>query len=315
MKTVLNSVDSIMKKNSIESDTDLSFSELTTLGVGGKIKLVAYPDTIDKMVRLTRYLYESQTDYIVLGKGSNVLASDEDYNGVVVSTLKLRGISSRGRTVYAQAGVSTLTLASYLRERGLSGGEFFACLPASVGGAVVSNAGCFNRDVKSVVTSVTVLHKGKIRKLSASMCNFGKRNSIFKNNGDYVVLSAVFKLDKSTPNAVADVIADMRLKKSSAQPLNYRSAGCVLYHDKLAVSKLIDEAGLKGFQIGGAKVSEKHAGFVVNVDKAKSKDIYLIIRHVQETLYGRYGIWAKPEVNLVNFTKDEQYDLFATSKK
>ena len=314
-KTVFDKVVSIMKKKSVQSCTDLSFAKLTTFGSGGTIKLVVYPDTVAKLVYVIRRLNDLGVNYIVLGNGSNILASDEIFDGVAVSTLKLKQIKVRGRTVTAQAGASTVTLAKQLQDKGLSGGEFFACLPASVGGTVVMNAGCFGQDVMSVLTSVTVLHKGKVCTISANKCKFGKRNSLFKNNRDYVVLSAKFKFTKSNPQIVADTINDWRARKAATQPLNYRSAGCVLYHDKVAVSRLIDETGLKGFQIGGAKVSDKHAGFVVNVDKAKSKDIYLIIKHVKNTLESKYGITAKLEVCLVNFTKDEQDDIFAGSKK
>lgn len=306
---------SIMKKKSIEINADLTFSQLTTLGVGGKIKLVIFPDTVKKTVYAIRLLIRKKIPFVVLGKGSNTLASDEDYDGVVVSTLKLRKTVIKGRTVIAQAGASTVNLAKLLQDKGLAGGEFLACLPASVGGATVTNAGCFGQDVKSVAVSVTALVKGKIRKLSVDKCGFGKRASVFKNNPDYVVLSVKMRFKQSTPQAVAEVISQMRAKKSSTQPLNHRSAGCVLYHDKIAVSRLIDEAGLKGLKIGGAQVSTKHAGFVINVDNAESKDIYLILRQIKDVLYARFGIVAKSEVCLINFTKDEYNDLFAGSQK
>lgn len=306
---------SIMKKNSIPARTDLSFSELTTLGCGGKIKLILYPNTIRQLVRAVRCLNNYRVKYVVLGKGSNTLASDDDYDGAVLSTLNLKSVKVSGRRVTAQAGVSTVTLGKLLQSKGLTGGEFLSCLPASVGGAVVTNAGCFGQNVKAVTTSVTVLHNGKIRKISADKCGFAKRHSIFKNNADYVVLSANFKFGKANPDDIADSVNDMRRRKADSQPLNYRSAGCVLYHDKVAVSRLIDEASLKGFGIGDAKISTKHAGFVVNVDKAASKDIYLVIRHAQDVLYQRYGVAAKIEVCLINFTKDEQDDFFTGSQK
>lgn len=305
----------IMKKNSISASTNLSFSELTTLGCGGKIKLVVYPNTVRKIVFVLRRLQALGVNYVVLGKGSNTLASDNEYDGVVVSTLEMKSVKLSKHIVTAQAGVPTVTLGKLLQSKGLTGGEFLSCLPASVGGAVVTNAGCFNQDVKSVATSVTVLHKGKIRKISADKCCFAKRNSLFKNNGDYVVLSASFKFNKSTPDDVAATIADMRRRKAESQPLNYRSAGCALYHEKVAVSRLIDQANLKGFNIGDAKISTKHAGFVVNVDKAESKDIYLVIQHAKNVLYQKYGVVAKVEVCLINFTKDEQNDFFTGSQK
>lgn len=285
------------------------------MGVGGTIKLVIYPHTLRKTVYTIRLLNKLNVQYTVLGKGSNVLASDEPFDGVVVSTSKLNAFKIRGNVVSAQAGVSTVTLAKALKSEGLTGGEFFACLPATVGGAVVCNAGCFNQDVKSCVVSVTVLHKDKVRTISADKCGFAKRQSIFKNDSGYVVLCARFKFGSSNPSDVAAAIGSMQQRKSSTQPLNMRSAGCVLYHDKVAVSRLIDEAGLKGYSLGGAQISTKHAGFVVNVDKARSKDIYLIIKHVRDTLFARYGIVAQVEVCLINFTKDEQNDFFTGSKK
>lgn len=306
---------SIMKKNLIPYCENKSFSRLTTLGAGGTIKLVVYPDTIRKMVKAVNSLVKLKINHLVLGNGSNVLASDDVYDGVVVATAKMKQFTISGDTVTAQAGVSTVTLSKALQEKGLTGGEFFACLPATVGGAVVGNAGCFGQDVGSCITSVTVLHKGKVRVIPASKCGFVKRESIFKNKSDYVVLSAKFKFGRGKPDDIADKIANMRQRKASTQPLNYRSAGCALYHDKVAVSRLIDEAGLKGYAVGDAKISTKHAGFVVNVDKAQSKDIYLVIKHMQRALFERYGIVAKVEVCLVNFTKDERDDLFAGSKK
>ncbi|MDE7454498.1 MAG: UDP-N-acetylmuramate dehydrogenase [Clostridia bacterium] len=304
-----------MKKYLIPIYQNKQFCQLTTLGCGGTIKLVAYPTTVKQIVKAIKLLDKLKIKYVVLGKGSNVLASDEPYDGVVIVTSKLDTVKVRGNKVYAQAGVSTIRLGKILQQYGLVGGEFFACLPASVGGAVVCNAGCFGQDVQSVVTKVTVFYKGKVITIPSSKCGYGKRQSIFKNNGDYVVLSAEFKFAKGNKEDIANKIAQMQAIKAQNQPLNYRSAGCVFYHDKVAVSRLIDELGLKGYTVGGAKISSKHAGFVVNVDKATSKDIYLIILHAKNGLYSRYGVVANVEVCLINFTKDEENDLFAGSKK
>lgn len=311
-KTLCNLV-SIMKKKLIPTSKNKAFSQLTTLGVGGKIKLVIYPPTIRKFAFAVKTLKSLNLQYVILGKGSNILAADGDFDGVAVSTQKLNRVKIRGCNVTAYAGTSTIYLAKLLQQSCLGGGEFMACLPASVGGATVCNAGCFSQDMRSVIKRVTVLYKGRICRLNAEDCGFDKRTSIFKNSDKYAVLSVSFRFCKTTPCDIADKISDIKAKKFASQPLNYRSAGCVLYHDKVAVSRLIDEAGLKGYAVGGAKISEKHAGFVVNVDKACSKDIYLIIRHIIQTLKFRYGVTAKVEVCLINFTKDEQNDLFAGS--
>ena len=302
-----------LKKYSVETNLNKSFSQLTTLGVGGKIALTAYPDTESKLVKTVRLLHKLGVQTYLLGKGSNVLASDDDFDGVVVVTTKLAGVRLKGRCVYALAGTSTVTLSGLLTKQGLSGGEFLACLPATIGGAVVGNAGCFGQDVKSVLRSVTVLKNGKKYNLGAKKCKLGKRNSIFKQEG-YTVLSVKLRLIQSTKKAVSQTVADMREKKARTQPLNYRSAGCVLYHDTVALSRLIDEAGLKGYRIGGAEVSTKHAGFVLNIDKATAKDIYLVIQHVEQTLWEHYGVRAKREIRLVNFS-EQHHDFFTERKK
>lgn len=296
-----------MKKYLIATCRNVPFTKLTTLGVGGTINVTVYPDTERKLIKTVRLLIKLKVNYYILGKGSNVLASDDYFDGVVVvnKTDKIRVCRNR---VVALSGVSTVTLGKLLADKGLTGGEFFACLPASVGGATVGNAGCFGQDVAGVVDSVKVLHNSRIRVLSKQMCQFSKRNSLFKNNDSYVVLSVKFRFTRSSTQEVKDKISQMRGKKAQTQPLNYRSAGCVLYHDKVAVSRLIDQAGLKGYTVGGAQVSTKHAGFVVNLDKATSWDIYLVIRYVKETLLSFYGVRAKTEVCLVNFTQ-EQYDI------
>ena len=294
-----------LKKYSVEVYTDKSFCELTTLGTGGKIKITAYPDTVRKLVKTVRLLNKLNIAHYILGRGSNVLASDNDYCGVVVVTTKLSKIRAHGVKIYALAGTSTLFLYKELEKRGLSGGEFLSCLPATIGGAVVSNAGCYGQDVKGILQSVTVLYNGKVRKLSAKRCNLTKRNSLFKQHPDYTVLAAKLRFTQSTSEEVKQKSLEMRKKKADAQPLNFRSAGSVLYHDSTSISRLTDQAGLKGFTIGGAQVSTKHAGFILNVDKASSLDIYLVIEHVERTLWERYGITAKREICLVNF--NEQY--------
>ena len=292
-----------MKKYSVQACCDKAFSELTTLGCGGKIKITVYPDTLKKLVRIVRLFERLGVSYCLLGRGSNVLASDDDYDGAVIVTTKLNKLVIRGRRAYALCGVSTVALASQLQSRALTGGEFLACLPATVGGAVVTNAGCYGQQIKDIVRGVKVLYCGKIHRISGKKCNFGKRKSVFSQIDGYTILSVKMKLARSTQNEVATRITEMRKRKSATQPLNYRSAGSALYHDQVAVSRLLDNAGLKGYTVGGARVSEKHAGFVINIDKATSKDLYLVIRHMQSTLRERYGLDAKIEIRLINFDK------------
>ena len=299
-----------MKKYSVQTCLNKRFGELTTLGAGGTIKVTVYPDTIRKLVKVIRLLCKLKVDHYILGKGSNVLASDNEYDGVVVVTTKITEIRAHGVKICASAGASTFNVYKTVEKLGLSDGEFLSCLPATIGGATVTNAGCFGQDMNGILRGVTVLHKGKTKRLTAKQCKLSKRNSLFKQDSDYVLLSVRLKFTRSTSNEVKDKSQQMRRLKAQTQPLNYRSAGCMLYHDSVSISRLADQAGLKGFVIGGAKVSDKHAGFILNVDKASAKDIYLVMQHVERTIWKRFGIVAKREVCLVNFTK-EDYEFFS----
>lgn len=290
-----------MKKKSVPFDVNCTFRKLTTLGCGGTIYLTVFPANTKQLLFVARYLRRNKVPHCFLGSGSNVLASDEPYRGVVVVTTRVKDIAVDGTSVTAFCGASTSRLCSELVGHGLSGGEFFGCLPATVGGAVVCNAGCFGQCTADVVESVTVLHKGRLRVLSNLQCEFTKRRSLFKNNDDYVVVSVRMRFAKSDPTQISRLLAQMRARKAAAQPLGVRSAGCVLFGDAAPVSQLIDIAGLKGFRIGDAEVSRKHAGFVINVDKAASSDIYLVIQHLKKTLADKFGIRAQTELCLINW--------------
>ncbi len=298
-----------MKKLHVPIRTDDTFSRLTTFGVGGTIEVTTFPQSITQLVRVVRYLQKHKVPYYVLGKGSNVLAGDSHFKGVVICTKKLCQVHFDGVSVTAECGTSTAKVARLCVAKGLTGGEFLACLPASVGGVVSCNAGCFGQCVQNVIHSVMVLHKGKIKTLKTSECNFSHRSSIFKN-GNYVILQATFCMQKSSPFAVSSKIQQFKTQKSQTQPLGQKSAGCVLCNSRFATSQLIDKAGLKGYRIGGAEVSKKHAGFVINIDKATAKDIYLLILHVKQVLLQIYNVNCNVELNLVNFTEDNN-DLFA----
>lgn len=292
----------IMSKKGIKTVQNCTFSHLTTIGTGGNISLTLYPTSVSLLVFATRYLLRHRIPHCFLGNGSNVLASDDDYNGVVVVTTQVKQLSVHGNVVVATCGVTTSKLCAELVQNGLAGGEFFGCLPATVGGATVCNAGCFGQCVSQVVQSVTALYRGRLRTLSRKQCCFDKRNSIFKNNNDYLVLQVEMKFHTDSPKQIQLRLADMRKKKSDTQPLGYRSAGSVLFSKQVPVSRFIDQAGLKGFRLGGAQVSEKHAGFVINLDKASSKDIYLLVQYIQDTLKHRYGIMSEVELCLINFS-------------
>ncbi len=309
----VNKVVSKMKKLRIATYQNRTFAQLTTLGCGGKIEWTIFPDTIKKLVRAVKYFCRNKIPFVTLGCGSNVLASDSDFRGVVICTKKLQKLKVKGNVLTVTCGVPAPHVAQICKQHGLTGGEFLACLPATVGGAVVCNAGCFGQNIQQIVQKVKVLRNGRITTLNNNQCKFCHRNSLFKNTND-VVLSVQLQFEQSTEQQVAHKIARFKQVKRATQPLSSRSAGCVLYHPLVAVSKLVDQAGLKGYTIGGAKVSKKHAGFVVNIDKATSKDIYLLIEYLRRTLLAKYNVHAQIELCLLNFCEDTN-DILSNDQK
>ncbi|MCM1289515.1 MAG: UDP-N-acetylmuramate dehydrogenase [Corallococcus sp.] len=297
---VLSGVLRAVKKRKIPYKTDNSFQKLTTLCTGGKIFLTVYPQDVDQLVWIAKLLKRRKVTHTFIGNGSNVLAGDCDYDGVAVVTKGVNAIEVDGQYVTAFCGANTASVSAELVKNGLTGGEFLGCIPATVGGAVVCNAGCFNQCVSQIVASADVLYRGRRKTFAAAQCKFGKRTSAFKNNPDYLVLSVTMRFPRASAAQVRQTLSDMRKKKAETQPLGAKSAGCVLFDDKVSVSKLIDQAGLKGFVIGGAQVSEKHAGFVINLDKATSTDIYLLIEFVKNVLREKFGVNPQTELCLVN---------------
>ncbi len=292
-----------MKKLSVVCRHDCTFSQLTTLGCGGKIDLTIFPQSKRQLLGAVRYLAKNKIPFCLVGNGSNILAGDGIFHGVAICTKNAKDLSVKGNVITANCGVATAKIAQICKCHGLTNGEFLACLPATIGGAVCCNAGCFGQSAKDIVKSVTVFADGKLKKLTNEQCCFSHRDSIFKNSR-ILLLQVELIFDISTPQAVAHKISQFKYQKAKTQPLNVKSAGCALYHPTVAVSKLTDELGLKGYQIGQAKISKKHAGFVVNIDKATSKDIYLLVRYIQKRIWDSYQLRTSLELCLINFSED-----------
>ena len=297
-----------MKKYCSATLSDMSFSGLTTFGCGGKIKSVVYPRNVKGLVACIRIATQSGMPFVVLGNGSNVLASDEYFDGVVIVTKKICGITVKKNKVRAECGTSSAKLSSVLADNGFTGGEFLGCIPGTIGGAVVTNAGCYGQRTSSIVSSVEILQNDEIRRLSADKCSFSHRKSVFCSC-NAIILAVNLQLEKGEKELCRKLAAGMMRRKKQSQPLGQRSAGSVFYHDKLPVSKYVDKLGLKGFRIGGAAVSDKHAGFIVNVNNAKSADVIAVMKHVKKSLVNAYGIVPQTEVRLVNFDESSISDL------
>lgn len=277
--------------------TDEEMSKHTTFRTGGPADIYVIPETEQAASELIWYLNETGRDYFILGKGSNLLVSDLGYRGVVVDLSRLDAIEVRENTIKAQAGASLSKVSHIAAKEGLCGMEGLSGIPGSVGGAAVMNAGAYGDEMSMVVKSVKVASgKGESVMLTKSELKYGYRTSIFRT-GKYVILSVEFELERADSEIINEKIREYAESRRRKQPLDMPSAGSTFKRPEgHFAGRLIMDAGLSGFAVGGAKVSEKHCGFIINTGKATSADIYDLINEVREKVYARFGIKLEPEV-------------------
>ena len=306
----------IMKKNTNElfelieqlnvgrCEKDVPLSKHTTYKVGGKAKVMVYPKNVDNLIKLMKILKSQNIKHKVLGLGSNVLFSDEVYDGVIIRLSELDHLEFFGRNkVRVGAGYSLMKLSLLTAKKGLAGLEFASGIPGTVGGAVFMNAGAYKSDMGYVVSEVKVLTPDlKIITLENKELNFHYRTSFLQTHPGYICLEAVLKLTKGDKNALDEVIKERRQRRMESQPLEYPSAGSVFRNPEgMFAGKLIEDLGLKGKTIGGAMVSEKHANFIINYKKAKGKDIKKLIELVHQKVLEEYDVDMKIEQEFVNW--------------
>ncbi len=270
----------------------------TAYGVGGSAKYYAEVDSLYTLNELVSFSKKHRIPYKILGNGTNVLVSDKGYNGLIICTVKLSDIFFVRDEVHAMAGASLNKLIRFARDHRLSGLEALAGIPATVGGAVVMNAGAFGYNISDKITTVETLYDGKIKKYYKDDCKFIYRGSKFLGKKE-VVVSANFFLkerDREIINAGIKSFTDLR---SSIQPIG-RSCGSVFKNPKPeAAGRLIDKAGLKGLRIGGASVSECHGNFITTTNNATSTDVYQLISVVKARVKNQFGIDLKEEVEYI----------------
>ena len=285
-------------------EKDVLLSKYTTYKVGGKAKLMVFPKSVECLIKLMKILKTSDVKYKVLGLGSNVLFSDAIYDGVIIKLSELDNLDFLCRNkIKVGAGYSLMKLSLLAARKGLAGLEFAAGIPGTVGGAIYMNAGAYKSDMGYVVDSVKVLTPQlKIITLENKELNFHYRTSFFQSHPDYICLEAILKLKKGDKNALEDVIKERRERRVESQPLEYPSAGSVFRNPEgMFAGKLIEDLGLKGKTIGGAKVSEKHANFIINFKNATSNDIKSLIDLVHQKVLDEYNVDMKIEQEFVNW--------------
>ena len=270
--------------------------------VGGPVRLFAEPKDIWELTRLCSILHENDVSPLMLGKGTNVIIPDEGLDICVVSTERLEKLrlGMTDDTIYAEAGVSLARLAQFAQQNGLSGLEFAGGIPGTVGGGVLMNAGAYGGEMKDVVESVVVYHlpDQSLCECGNADCGFSYRMSFFQKV-NCIIMSAVFKLKKDDPAAIAARMHELNEKRRASQPLNMPSAGSAFKRPVGGyAAALIEQAGLKGYSIGGAQVSEKHSGFVVNTGDASYDDVVALMDHVRRTVYAKSGVTLEPEIRI-----------------
>lgn len=281
--------------------TNESMSRHTTFRIGGPADVFAVPRTVEEAAEIVRICREQGVPYYVIGNGSNLLVSDAGCRGVILQLYKnLSEIAVEGDTMTVQAGAMLSVMAKRALEYGLAGFEFASGIPGTVGGAVVMNAGAYGGEMKDVLEEVTVLTAdGAVKTVPAAELELGYRHSVIPER-DWIVLGAKLRLQKGDPKQIGARMEELRQQRVAKQPLDLPSAGSTFKRPEgNFAGKLIMEAGLRGFSVGDAQVSEKHCGFVVNKGKATAADVYRLIREVTARVREHSGVTLEPEVKLL----------------
>ena len=276
----------------------------TTYKVGGPARIYLKVKDVDSLIKTIKYCGKHRVKYLVIGRGSNLLFSDREYEGLIISLNEcFNEIKVNGSTMIAQAGVPMISLSYQAAKIGLSGFEFMGGIPGSIGGGIYMNAGAYKYDLASVVKTVTLLNeKHEVVTFNNEQMDFSYRHSICQDNRKLIVLEVTFELTAKSPDEIKAVLDKRKERRMSSQPWNMPSAGSVFRNpqDKPAW-QYIDECGLRGYEIGGAQVSPKHSNFIVNNGYASAKDIYDLIMLVQEKVNEKFGVKLRREVGLINW--------------
>ena len=273
----------------------------TTFKIGGPADYFVKPETVEELAAVLKLCKEEEVPYFILGNGSNLLVGDKGFRGVVIQLYKnFDGMTIEGTTVTAKAGAMLVRVAKESGKAGLTGLEFASGIPGTIGGAMVMNAGAYGGEMKDVVTSVTVLTKdGEIKKLSGEEMNFRYRGSVVEDE-DYIVLEAVMELKEGNLEEIQARMAELTLQRKTKQPIEFPSAGSTFKRPEgYFAGKLIQDAGLRGFQVGGAQVSEKHCGFVINAGGATAADVMSLMQQVSDKVNEEFGVTLEPEVKRI----------------
>ena len=278
-------------------------SNYTTYRVGGKARAICFPKGEEELIELVKLLKERKIKYFVLGNGSNVLFSDKLYDGIIIKLDNFNKISIHDNIIEVGAGYPLIKLSNDAMRNSLCGLEFASGIPGTVGGAVFMNAGAYGEEMSKITQSVRVLNSDlEIVELTNEEMEFSYRTTVLQSHLDYICISATLKLEYGNSDEIEKIMSERRNRRRETQPLTLPSAGSVFRNPPgMYAGKLIEDMGLKGFCIGKAEVSTKHANFIVNKGNAKASDIKNIIDTIKSKALAKYGIRLRVEQRLINW--------------
>lgn len=289
--------------NRIEVERDALLSNHSTFKIGGKCALAVFPKNKDELIKAVSILSAFKIKHRVIGRGSNILFADRGYDGALIFTNKTCGIRLLdGNKIYADAGASLKSTANLALKNALSGLEFAHGIPGSVGGAVYMNAGAYGGEIAGVLKYSDFYNAktGECGRMEASEHSFSYRHSVFADNKELIILGSCFELKSADATEIKRVMDENAQKRRDKQPLEYPNAGSTFKRPPNAfAAQMIDECGLKGLSVGGAQVSEKHAGFVVNKGGATSADVLTLVEAVKERVAEKFGVTLELEIEYV----------------
>lgn len=288
-------------------DENVAFSSMTTMGVGGNARFVIYPKNELALLEILKLAKNQQIPYKILGKGSNILASDDPYEGLVIRLDRtFTDVFFDGDMCVAQGGASLIALSYKAMQNGLSGLEFACGIPGTIAGAVYMNAGAYHGWIGDLVQEVQVLIDGKILWIPGYECCWDYRGSIFQRNPDWIILAVRLKLTPKDKEEIRELIEKRRTRRIETQPLDYPNAGSIFRNppDHFAW-EYIEACQMRGYRIGGAMVSNKHANFIINIDHAKASDVAQLIDKVRTEVKVKFDVELQTEIEFFNWRKTE----------
>lgn len=281
--------------------TDEPMSRHTTFRIGGNADYFVKPGNADEVAAVIAVCREYSIPYFILGNGSNLLVSDDGYRGMIINIMdNMDSVTVDGRIITAQAGAMLVRVSVMARDNALTGLEFASGIPGTIGGAVYMNAGAYGGEMKNVVKTVRAIDEyGRIYELDSEKMDFSYRHSIVEER-KLIVLEVTLELEHGSREAIDDRMKELAEARRSKQPLEYPSAGSTFKRPEgYFAGKLIMDAGLRGYSVGGAQVAEKHCGFVINKGGATASDVVELIRDVQHDVDDKFGVTLEPEVKML----------------